>query len=743
MPTQPSVNKILTLLQSLEKTLVCPFGVEEDPVQDLCPLLPCGHLSSRRSWKLYEEKNPGRTLTCPKCKREVETLGSVLQMGDVCDIVKNIKDECRWLENYLEWNQAVRQPFPPTTSNNNAKGKGVSRQTGCLISMTHIPTTKQAIVTSRTSRQTVPVPAQHRQTVPINNFEVHVQSGLGGTSSRPTGSISSLTTMYDISEDFNPWAIDAPDPESVFVPVSTSPKVNATGHKRRPEMTKVPTFDSAYYTASPTESQEDLTLEDELDHYNGRDDTFDDEVENHRFHPPTRSESPLTVVAIPRKGAPSITSRISWEKEHDNAPPEPSFRSHYNRSPSPIITEPDFQENTEDLSDTMFPNVMTEKRLPESSKSLEKGKPPILDLTKPEHAHTVQVVTTAFPDPVQSSSTNLVSPQNSSPIRKPVRSRTTAAIIQSFAGFHVETPYTPPPTPGTIAYVDSNDTSSLISSHRSRQGSISTIGHKDSIPPTPSKSLMTPHADNTSLSSNGEQNPPQVRGFRVKTVTMNQVGINANYQATAISATCQTIALITREDFLIFSVKGVPIHICCGMPDGRYGKTRGTVKFDHEALEKRRGMVIYSRAVMSDDVLCIACEESCVDVHDTKTGRRLGVIEFPNRKCSSLRMAPNGQVLSIGMETGEVLLYNAVTGNFLVDPVIVKNSTASVTCIAFNPNSQFMSIGTSENKIYTYNVDTEPTLLSTYDRCLDKKSCKPPFFGITGLTLYHTRQIPI
>jgi hypothetical protein len=55
------------------------------------------------------------------------------------------------------------------------------------------------------------------------------------------------------------------------------------------------------------------------------------------------------------------------------------------------------------------------------------------------------------------------------------------------------------------------------------------------------------------------------------------------------------------------------------MTDGRYGKPRGTAVNDDDLSD--RGDVTYSRAVMSDNLLCIACAESFVDIHDTLTGR--------------------------------------------------------------------------------------------------------------------------
>jgi hypothetical protein len=48
-----------------------------------------------------------------------------------------------------------------------------------------------------------------------------------------------------------------------------------------------------------------------------------------------------------------------------------------------------------------------------------------------------------------------------------------------------------------------------------------------------------------------------------------------------------------------------------------------------------------------------------------------------------MRMAPNRSILAGGMETGVILLYVSAEGDFLVDPVIVENSTTLPRILRF------------------------------------------------------------
>lgn len=105
------MDKIVTLLDSLNDNLSCPIGTEEEPTRDLVALFPCEHFVSLRAWRQYESKNPGRKLPCPMCNGEVEKVGKPLPMGRIAEILKEVKGECETLKGLVVWNRDVRSSF--------------------------------------------------------------------------------------------------------------------------------------------------------------------------------------------------------------------------------------------------------------------------------------------------------------------------------------------------------------------------------------------------------------------------------------------------------------------------------------------------------------------------------------------------------------------------------------------------------------------------------------------------------
>ena len=170
---------------------------------------------------------------------------------------------------------------------------------------------------------------------------------------------------------------------------------------------------------------------------------------------------------------------------------------------------------------------------------------------------------------------------------------------------------------------------------------------------------------------NSVQANPMGKSFYVKACAREQVGrkIKGKYQATAVSDTCLTVALITTQQYSIYSIgeQAMSLLISCGFHDGRFGASPETASKSPETMANPRFFApTYVRAVMNDHILCIACAQSCIDVHLTPTGRRIGTITLPNSgQCSSLRMSPNSELLAVGMTSGEVLLYaSGPSGDF-------------------------------------------------------------------------------
>src|SRR5947207_5599178 len=94
------------MLKDLKDTLVCPFGTEEEPVQDLS-MLSCGHFVSLHAWQTYESVNPGITYHCPSCHVPVQSISKPWPVGKIGDIVRRIREECQGLNDLLDWNQGI------------------------------------------------------------------------------------------------------------------------------------------------------------------------------------------------------------------------------------------------------------------------------------------------------------------------------------------------------------------------------------------------------------------------------------------------------------------------------------------------------------------------------------------------------------------------------------------------------------------------------------------------------------
>lgn len=175
----------------------------------------------------------------------------------------------------------------------------------------------------------------------------------------------------------------------------------------------------------------------------------------------------------------------------------------------------------------------------------------------------------------------------------------------------------------------------------------------------------------------------------------------------------------------------------CGFNDGRAGPTpKQAVRCLDDFTSQKRTAPTYSIAAMSDAVLCIGCIQGQIDFHDTNTGRRIGIMDLVKRKCWTMKMAPNGRLLAVGTQSGELLLFSSGDGEkFVAGPTLLKPGSLPITCIEFNKESNYISVAGSGNKITTYYLGKDsPILISEYNRKLDERCCSDPYYGVTGLS---------
>jgi hypothetical protein len=230
-----------------------------------------------------------------------------------------------------------------------------------------------------------------------------------------------------------------------------------------------------------------------------------------------------------------------------------------------------------------------------------------------------------------------------------------------------------------------------------------------------------------------------VQSLKTEMSVVNLVQRKKQYQDTAISPTCLSIALIDLYSFTVLSLPknsdskfaaDLPV-ICYGANDGRFGNSKNVISETTHMTPK------YMRAVMSDRSLCIACQEGFIEVHDAKTGRQLKRIKT-SANCN-MAVSPNGEILALAMDSGELEVFSSgLDWDFNTEPTWVIRETENsslrfVKCMVFSTNSTYLSVCTFDNIIHTYKLDMKShssTLISTYDQILAEG------YGVTGLALY-------
>jgi WD40 repeat protein len=561
--------------------------------------------------------NPGRNCRCPTCNANADQVGETLPMGQIGEIVRGVKEECQWLQDWIQWNKdmesrrASHQFYRPELS----------------------------------SATTSPLMGPHTPSPQLEGVRA-----------------ARRATIHTVASTDSPTLVPASGPSRQSPLVAQNRTVKAL-----PSL-KLPPASIDLKDAKP-----DLFRTETVSTVGKESGYFSIGAHGSEGHPSPHSHNHLE--------PPKTPSRYPFA---NSSPPAEKLNFDHEEADASMINSSSLKHSVSARKvSTSFPRTRTSQYGPMTSTHDGNGTLPDEDLPLMQHA----TPSTAS----RSSVTSFESAQS-----------TARDTVRRFSA----------------ASADPGDTTTRTDAHTP-------------VSPSPLSPSVSPSVS------------PSLRGFRVKTTTRVQVGKKGTYQATAISDTCGSTALINKSDFVIFTVPArgsdeMVRMVCCGFNDGRYGLTPQTAnKFvnDPRAIKPT-----YLRAVMTDQILCIACAENCVDVHDAGTGERLGTLEFPQRRCWTIAMAPAGKVLAVGMETGELLLYDAgEAGNFITTPTLIPPPTAkSVNSIAFSPDSTYMSMCTSDNIIRTYRLESNvATLLGIFDRKLDPRACRDPYYGVTALALYH------
>ena len=676
---------------------------------------------------MYESTNPDRKCRCPVCNGGVDNIGEPLPMRRIAQLLAGVREECRLLKGLAEWNQATSQ---------NARSADVMENNALLIDFGQPEETAPSGVANPIGDQIVQAPRLREKMVPLfhNDSPTLAVETKPTTTSSPVQSVT-LSPWPMSPEDFNPadiWETEAKERDFFRLSDSSLNQVRMSDLSRQDTKTSE-CFSTATFDTNPGEflfeagplSPTNTNANKNVQVPNGNGSSSIHPADTSKFLNP--SADGLDKPDIP------AAATIKELPQNRTSSPGPFQIASSSYSPRGAVDNPVHG----------FGQTLVEKTsAPTSDVSLHTPPLPRLRAAKLD----------IRPQPSIDTSVSAVQSSSTSPLKHTISSNIVTTEFQPIEGSRSPispqetrtTPVDPRSRPKSILS-DTLTSPSSPSEHSPfwRKASFSTNLRRFSAS---SGSRETHHGDSEPLLSQGDGFPDPgpttpMRSFYLKAVAREQVGMSKKYQATAISETCLTVALITPQDFSIYAVNEMATSrlLCYGTNDGKYGKTVDDARKDLDAMANPRGFQpTFQRAVMSDRVLCIACVEGCVDIYVTTTGRQIGTIQFPQKKCTSLKVSPNGETLAVGMETGEVLLYSAGSAeNFVTTPVMLREwDSRVVNAITFSPNSVFLAT-CSANLVNIYRLGGDgPRLLSKYNRHLTEKQCRSPYYGVTAIALY-------
>lgn len=668
-------------MDSLEGILSCPIGTEEEPVQDLSPL-PCSHYVSLRAWRTYEAKNPGKKLRCPVCNANVDKLGEPLPMGRIGEILKGLREECQWLKGMDDWNRAISSPLTQPTVPD------------VTLPQSTIPDAALPLIDFESDEpqasSSIPMPPSPAVALFLNDVRAHhgqTNDSYGKrVSPEPREPIVTVPSQSAPERDMPGLALgrwiestDSPESMNLWGIELQDRNTRRLSDRSQEDVSQV----------SPGVSVQDTV---------GRDSAY---------------------YSLSHAGSETASTPIDSGPLHrgplrsDTLPPYSplGLTSHH----------PDFDVSS-GSSQAVLPSPVA-MYIPEQSVNSWVDQHMQMRPSGAPRQEDSKASEAPVPSTSRTDDTAYHSPPPSSACPKPLN-------------MDVDAPST---LLGNLPAETRNNNLSSVEPVKSPTRPERKLSFASSL----RMSIRRAPSDAPSATSDYD---PTIKAFHMRAAAREHPGHSKRYQATAISPTCLTIALVNPSEFIVYSIGNHVTSklICCGFNDGRFGETRTTARKDFESLANPRFLnPTYLRASMSDRVVCIACKESCVDIHATTTGRRIGTVKFPNRMCSSIKMAPNGQLLAVGTETGDVLIYTAgADENFVTAPRVIQDTSKLITCLAFSPDSTYVATCTRDNIIRTYVLEMGmPTLVSTYDRNLTPKSCRAPYFGVTAISLYLLKKL--
>jgi len=275
--------------------------------------------------------------------------------------------------------------------------------------------------------------------------------------------------------------------------------------------------------------------------------------------------------------------------------------------------------------------------------------------------------------------------------------------------------------------------SEILAPITSRPGSLR-INEQNRIP----GGLFEDTASAFSLNNNRKVISALVNGLKLKSTRKVQITSGSTYQVVAISPSCETIALITSEAFLIYSVRksdgglSDPKLVFRGGKDRSYATALDLSPGGSTRADSTDCVSNFKNAALGDQILCIASDKA-VTLRSTATGRRVQK-DFGVENTACLGISFDNSTLAMGLATGSVCLRSLAD---LTSPCsIIPGTGDKVTCLAFSRCSKYLSVCTLRNVIRTYRININTAeYISTYDHDLTPNRWGKTYLGITGLSL--------
>jgi WD40 repeat protein len=173
----------------------------------------------------------------------------------------------------------------------------------------------------------------------------------------------------------------------------------------------------------------------------------------------------------------------------------------------------------------------------------------------------------------------------------------------------------------------------------------------------------------------------------------------SSYQTTAVSSSCKRIALVGLADFTIYDVStSLEISIVCwGDITQRYAPQPKTAI-------AQKGPGSYYKSALTDDILAIASFETFIDIRNARSGQRINQLRLERGTCRTIGFSPDSQRLVIGLDNGDVLVYQAGIKIDFAEPPVAVGTDSPITSIVFSHDSLLMAVCTQDNIVRAYRL---------------------------------------